>query len=109
MLALGGGVCATCVPAWPDCRSRAGRSVKRSTPPQPESARTAHSNEAGSPKPAACSPVVPSRTPRHVSYSYLTRRLIPTKHFNLPHPEHLDSRAAPRLDPATDPNPSILQ
>ena len=62
-----------------------------------------------SPKPAVCSPVVPSRTPRHVNYSYLAVGLIPVQHFNLPRPEHLDSRAAPRLDPAPDPNPSIFQ
>ena len=64
---------------------------------------------ARSPKPAACPSVAPSRTPRHVSHSYLAGGLIPAKHLNLPHTEHLDSRAAPRLDPAADPNPPILQ
>ena len=62
-----------------------------------------------SPKAAACPSLAPSRTPRHVSYSYLAGGLIPAQHFNLPHPEHLDSRPAPRLDPAADPNPSIFE
>jgi hypothetical protein len=61
------------------------------------------------PKAAACPLVAPSGTPRHVSYSYLAGGLIPAQHFNLPHPEQFDSRAAPRLDPATDANPPIFE
>jgi hypothetical protein len=35
--------------------------------------------------------------------------LILAKQLNLSHPERLDSRPAPRLDPATNPNPSIFE
>ena len=62
-----------------------------------------------SPKAAAHSNLAPSRKPSHSNYSYFPRELIPAKQFNLPHPEHFDSRPATRLDPATDPNPSILE
>jgi hypothetical protein len=62
-----------------------------------------------SPKAAAHSNLAPSRKPCHSNYSYFPRGLIPAKQFNLPRPEHFDSRPATRLDPATDPNPSILE
>jgi hypothetical protein len=35
--------------------------------------------------------------------------LVPAKQFYLPHPEHFNPWPAPRLDPATDTNPSILE
>jgi hypothetical protein len=36
------------------------------------------------------------------------RGLIPAKHLDLPYPEHLNSRAAMRLNEATHPNPAIF-
>jgi hypothetical protein len=39
----------------------------------------------------------------------LSSELIPAKHFNLPHPEHFDSRPAACLDPAADTNLSIFE
>ncbi len=103
------GVCATVRAGLAGVPAAGGAVVKRSTPPQPESAKTAHSSE-----PAAQSrrPVPLSRRPAHPVTSathFWPGGLIPTKHFNLPNAEHLDSRSAPRLDPAADPYPPILQ
>src|ERR1019366_3200360 len=62
-----------------------------------------------SPKAAAHPGLAPSHTLCHSNCSYLSRELIPAKHFNLPHPEHFDSRPAARLNPAADTNPSIFE
>ena len=62
-----------------------------------------------SPKAAAHPFLVPSRTTSHFSYSSEFRELIPAEHFNLPHPEHFNSRPAPCLDPTANTNPSILE
>ena len=77
--------------------------------PQAASASAAHSKSRRSPKAAAHPCLAPSRTPSHVSYSSVFGELIPAQQFNLPHPERLDSRPAPRLDQAADPNPSIFE
>ena len=77
--------------------------------PQPASARLAHS------KPAAAQPRRPvplSRRPAPLANSATRHRfseLIPTEHFDLPHPEHVYSRAPARLDPAADPNPAVFE
>jgi hypothetical protein len=103
------GVCATVRAGLAGVLAVGGAVVKRSTPPQPESARTAHSSEPAAqnrwPAPLSRRPAHPVTSATHI----WPGGLIPTKHFNLSHPEHLDSRAAPRLDPAADTNPSILQ
>jgi hypothetical protein len=49
---------------------------------------------------------VSSREPGPTS---LENALIPTQHFDLPHPEHLDPWSTPRLDKAADTNPSIFE
>src|ERR1700716_4219327 len=56
----------------------------------------------GSSRRACC-----SKTGSHRAFS--GPELISTKHFNLPHQERLDSRAATRLDIATETNPSIFE
>ena len=48
----------------------------------------------------------------HANASHLSRTghaLISAKQLNLPHPEHLNSRSAARLNAATDPNPLIFE
>ncbi len=62
-----------------------------------------------SPKPAAHPGLVPSRAFCHVSYSYLSRKLILAQQLNLPRAEHFDPRPAARLDPASYTNSSILE
>ena len=81
--------------------------------PQADSVKAAHST-AGAAKRRR--PVFPSRRPaRSVTSAtllvaaFLSETLIPTQHFNLPHPEHLDSWPTPRLDKAADTNPSIFE
>ena len=84
--------------------------------PQAESA-TARTAAAAQPKGGGLSSLpclVPSRTLRHFSYPVVSGELIPAAQnsvcqFNLPHPEHLNPRPAPRLDPAADANPPIFE
>src|SRR5450631_1806811 len=77
--------------------------------PQPASARPAHS------KPAAAQPrrpVILSRRPATSANPATLHQfceLIPAEHFDLPHPEHVYSRAPARLDPAADPNPAVFE
>ena len=110
MLALGGRAFARpCVPAcWGAWGRRRGglKPADIATAGQAQTRRTAHRR----------SPMAPARPgPRAVPRT-LPRRpriclanLILAKQFNLPHPEHLNSRPAARLDPAADPNSSIFE
>src|SRR5882724_12516861 len=56
--------------------------------------------------PGSCFDAFSSREPVSTS---LKNALVPAEHFNLPHPEHLDSWPTPRLDKAADTNPSIFE
>ena len=66
------------------------------------------------PKAAAHCRIAPSRKSTHSRLLALPRFQIasgsvPAQHFNLLHPNHVNPRAGARLDPAPNPNPSILQ
>src|SRR5450756_2624945 len=78
--------------------------------PQADSARPAHSSEAAAQRRRL---ILYSRRPAPSATSATRLRwsgeLIPAEQLNLPHPEHLDSRPAPRLDKAADTNPPILE
>ena len=78
--------------------------------PQADSVRRRGTASAPQPKggglvPLSRRPARPVTSATRIMY----RGLIPAEHFDLPHPEHLDPRPAPRLDPAADANPSIFE
>src|SRR4051794_17756703 len=102
------GVCATVRAGLAGALIAGGDAVSnRPTLPQADSVTAAHST-AGAAKRRR--PALPSRRPeRSVTTSTLGSWLIPTQHFNLPHPEQLDSWPTPRLDIAADTNPSIFE
>jgi hypothetical protein len=60
------------------------------------------------PKPAAHPALAPSLNVHHYGYSF-PRGLVPAKQLNLPHPEHINSRPAMRLNETPNPNPAILE
>jgi hypothetical protein len=77
--------------------------------PQPDSAKPAHNSATAaqrrrlnffSRRPA------PTTSATRIRWS---DELIPAKQLNLPHPEHLNSGPAARLDEAADANPPILE
>ena len=77
--------------------------------PQPASARAAHSKAGAAHRRRLIRisrrPALSATSATRIS----ARELIPAKQLNLPRPEHLDARAATRLDPAADTNPSIFE
>ena|SRR5450631_2968086 len=77
--------------------------------PQAASAKAEHSNAAAA---QTRRPVILSRRPAPSANPATLHQfceLIPAEHFDLPHPEHVYSRAPARLDPAADPNPAIFE
>ena len=108
MLALGGRAFARpCAPAWlglaggAGTRSGTGRCRRSRQARGRAQQRPAQPKGGGSSRSRAVPHTLPPSATRIVS-----GELILAQQFDLPHPEHLDSRPATRLDPATDPNPA---
>ena len=104
------GVCATVRAGFAGLRLGDGEAVwNRLISPQAERTRAAHS------KAGAAQRRRPFHFPRRpanpatLATRVLSGRLIPTEQLNLPYPKHFDPRAAPRLDPAPNANPSIFE
>ena|ERR1700676_940587 len=84
---------------------------KRPISPQAASAKPTHSSTGAAQR---LRPVLLSRRPANRATAathifVLCRALILANHFNLPHPEHLDSRTLACLNPPSDTNPSIFE
>jgi hypothetical protein len=102
------GVCATVRAGFVGLAEVGDAVWNRLISPQPASTKPAHNNTGAAQRRR---PVPVSRRPANpaTAATRMSGELILANHFNLPHPEHLDSRTAARLDPATDTNPSILE
>jgi len=95
---------------WLCRRRRCGRGGLEATHIAASRKREGRTQQNGrSPKATASSPLAPSHTSRHVSYSWLSKQLSPAKYVDLSHPEHLDAGATARLDHAADPNSLIFE
>jgi hypothetical protein len=77
--------------------------------PQAAKARVRHSRVGAAQSPRL---ILFSRRPKNPATAatrVLPGELVPTEQLDLSHPEHFDSRPAPRLDPTADANPSIFE
>ena len=97
-------------PAWRRGRCRRRRGLKPAHVAAGGKREGRAQQDGRSPKAAAHPGLVPSRARVIASATRsLSSELILAEQFNLSHPEHLDSRPAPRLDPAADANSSIFE